>query len=141
MKTYAPIIAAIAFSGLLAPVVGHESMLTSDEQQETSNIRRKLSWGNKEKYQAKYLSIYCRCCGEDDGSDVSYDDELWLSDAAACNNFEDTKNPPRDRCVCPERAENTKPWWAWWYKQGETTRSRWNDSCQSTIARKAGITE
>ena len=136
MKSYA-YIAAIAFSAF-APtsVVGYESMLTSDEQ-ETSNIRRKLSSGS----QAKYLSIYCRCCGiaGDDVTDPFSD--AWLSNAAACNNFVDTKDPSKTRCKCPERADNTKPWWAFWYKKGETTRSRWNDSCQSTIARKAGITE
>ena len=141
MKTYAYI--AIAFSALLAPtsVVGHESMLTSDKQEETSNIRRKLSWGNSQSKRDKYLSIYCRCCGEDDGSDVPFDSDLWLSDAAGCNNFVDTKDPSKTNCACPQRADNTKPWWAWWYKEGETTRSRWNDSCQGTIARKAGITE
>lgn len=141
MKTYA-YIAAIALSALLAPtsVVGYESKLTSDEQ-ETSNIRRKLSWGNSQSKRDKYLSIYCRCCGIAGDEVTDPFSDAWQSNAAACNNFVDTKNPPRTNCACPNRADNTKPWWAWWYKEGETTRSRWNDSCESTIARKAGITE
>jgi len=59
MKTYA-YIAAIAFSALVTPVVGHESMLTSDEQ-ETSNLRRSLIGSGGLTRQETYLSIFCRC--------------------------------------------------------------------------------
>jgi hypothetical protein len=118
MKTYAYI--AVAFSALLAPtpIVGYESKLSSDEQ-ETSNIRRKLSWGDSQSKKDKYLSIYCRCCGDDDGNPV--DDFATYPE---CNSFEDKKEPARTECSCPVRNKSFG-----WY----SPRDKWNHQCVGKI--------
>ena len=121
MKTYA-YIAAIAFSALLAPtpIVGYESKLSSDEQ-ETSNIRRKLSWGDSQSKKDKYLSIYCRCCGDDDGNPV--DDFSDASGYPACDGFKDKKD--RTECSCPVRNKSFGEWYS--------PRDKWNHQCAGKI--------
>lgn len=133
MKTYAYIAATL--SALLAPtsVVGHESMLTSDEQ-ETSNIRRSLI--DPDKYKAKYLSIFCRCCGNGDGGTAPKFDPAWKAEGfSQCTGEEVSKNG-KDYCTCPVRASTWKSWWS-----SESYMEKWNAKCApgGSIRQKAGI--
>ena len=120
MKTYA-YIAAIAFSALLAPtpIVGYESKLSSDEQ-ETSNLRRSLGDSGGKIRQKTYLSIFCRCCGDDDGNPV--DDFATYPE---CNSFEDKKEPARTECSCPVRNKSFGEWYS--------PRDKWNHQCAGKI--------
>jgi hypothetical protein len=75
--------------------------------------------------QEKYLSIYCRCCGNQEGAR-----NISPTDVAACQTYQ------AETCKCPVREETGNAWWNFW---GRNYQARWNDSCSNKIPERAGI--
>ena len=155
MKTYTTIVALVIMA-LLTPtqVLGHASMLEDQETGKSSGLRRKLGWYSQtpEERQAKYRSIYYRCCGNPTDSSgtaldcndeanenacrsgVNVSDDSWRVDGGDSNNYP-------GNCKCPVRG-SSKVSWGWW-SNSKSYYTKWQDSCgpDGSITKKAGINQ
>ena len=91
-----------------------------------SEERRLFGWTlSASEREEKYQSIYCRCCGSEEGARTI--------DAAAipeCDAY------AGETCQCPVREETGEAWWNFF---GTDYQERWNDSCRTTIPERANI--
>ena len=96
------------------------------ENKVDSEERRLFGWTmTAEDREEKYLSIYCRCCGSDEGA----------------RNIDPAATPEceayaKEICRCPVREETGDAWWNFF---SSDYQDRWNESCSTTIPERAGI--